>query len=155
MGWKRSIDIGGWTTNMCSNLWRMLGNILMDTKWQFQIAYHSTGSIQHQILLIDCIGCAEFLNQPRFKIKMNLNSPRLAVVLPTWPKRLMSGSQKTLSKHRTTLLRFPNPRRSIAVRFHCGSGGSKRTVFAWQDSSSMAILRTPSVNVERTMSAVD
>lgn len=43
----------------------------------------------------------------------------------------------------------------MAVCFHFGSGGSKRTVFSCRDESSMAIFRTPSVNVDRTMSAVE
>lgn len=81
--------------------------------------------------------------------------PRLAVVLPTCPNRFMSGSQNTRSKHSTILLRFPKPNRSMAVCFHCGNGGSKRTVFNWFDSFAMAIFNTPSVNVDRTMSAVD
>lgn len=43
----------------------------------------------------------------------------------------------------------------MAVCFQFGNGGSNRTVLAWFDDSSIAILSTPSVNVERTMSAVN
>lgn len=36
-----------------------------------------------------------------YKFQNRKSSPRLAVVRGTWPKRLMCGSQKILSKHNT------------------------------------------------------
>jgi len=37
-----------------------------------------------------------------YKFQNRNSSPRLAVVLPTWPNKLALGSQKTRSKHKTT-----------------------------------------------------
>lgn len=37
-----------------------------------------------------------------YRFQNKNNSPRLAVVLPTWPNRLAFGSQKIRSKHSTT-----------------------------------------------------
>lgn len=87
-------------------------------------------------------------------LPMTLNSPRLAVVLPTWPNRLVVGSQKMRSKHRITLFRFPKPSRLMASCFHVGSGGSNLTVFNWfEGSGAMATFRTPRVKVLSTRSA--
>lgn len=37
-----------------------------------------------------------------YRFQKRNSSPRFAVVLPTWPKRFVFGSQNTRSKHRTT-----------------------------------------------------
>ena len=82
------------------------------------------------------------------------HSPRLAVVLPTWPNRLLLGSQKMRSKQRITLFRFPKPSRLMASCFHVGSGGSNLTVFIWFEGGGlMATFRTPRVRVHSTRSA--
>lgn len=157
MGRTRSIDSeGGRRDKYVQRFMVEVGNILMDTKWQFQIAYHLT-RLDGLDFSARRIQWKCHFQHVRGTIKewSDWDSPRLAVVLPTWPNKFVSGSQKTRSKHRMTLLRFPKPSRLIAVCFHSGSGGSKQTVFSWRDVSSMAILRTPSVSVDKTMSAVD
>lgn len=82
------------------------------------------------------------------------DSPRLAVVLPTWPNKFVVGSQKMRSKQRITLFRLPKPSRWMASCFHVGSGGSNLTVFIWCDGGGlMATFSTPRVRVHSTRSA--
>lgn len=65
----------------------------------------------------------------RYRFQNKNISPRLAVVLPMCPNKLPLGSQKMRSKHSTTLLRLPKPKRSIAATFQSGNGGENCTVF--------------------------
>uniref|UniRef100_A0A6B0UUK9 Uncharacterized protein n=1 Tax=Ixodes ricinus TaxID=34613 RepID=A0A6B0UUK9_IXORI len=90
----------------------------------------------------------------RYRFQKRKSSPRLPVVLPTCPKRLELGSQKMRSKQRTTLFRFPNPRREIAAPFHSGSGGTNWTVLGRLGLLRTDCLRTPRGSVQRTASAL-
>lgn len=89
----------------------------------------------------------------RWRFQNRNSSPRLDVVLPMCPNRLPLGSQKMRSKHNTTLLRLPKPKRSMAATFQSGNGGENCTVFGndlvlWL----VDCFRTPKGNVQSTTS---
>lgn len=88
-----------------------------------------------------------------------VNQPLEAVVDPTWPNRLELGSQNMRSKHKTTLFKFPNPKRCIAESFHSGSGGVNSTILlaAFPDSLEAGLravicFKTPNGSVHNTTS---
>lgn len=88
-----------------------------------------------------------------YKFQNKNSSPRLAVVLPTCPKRLAWGFQNVRSKHSTTLLRLPNPSLWIADVFQSGNDGTNWMVFNCPLDGAMANLSTPSGRVQRATSA--
>lgn len=89
-----------------------------------------------------------------YRFQKRNSSPRLAVVLPTWPNRLAWGFQKILSKHRTTLFKFPKPNLWIAEVFHSGRGGLNWTVLSCPLAGAALSFRTPKGRVHSTTSAV-
>lgn len=77
------------------------------------------------------------------------------MVLPTCPNKFALGSQKILSKQRTTLFRLPKPKRWIAATFQSGSGGTNWTELGMPcELGAVDCLRTPRGRVQRTTSAV-
>lgn len=92
----------------------------------------------------------------RYRFQNKNISPRLAVVLPMCPNKLPLGSQKMRSKHSTTLLRLPKPKRSMAATFQSGNGGENWTVFG-SDWVFLLVdcFNTPKGNVQSTTSPVN
>lgn len=90
----------------------------------------------------------------RFLQSPAIHSPRLCVVLATWPNKFAFGSQNTRSKQSTTLLRFPKPSRWIDATFQSGKGGTNwMTLLVTREVVATASFNTPNGKVQRTTSA--